>query len=251
MARKWGMPSAARRIAEQRKHKARLWGAAGAAILGILTFILPHTEFTTAWGLVIAFFVLVPLALNGYQYKAKWYVLTPLLVMHACLLGALGWWIWPRIQITPHSVRFSAYAEQRYDFAVSNPTEDDYYQIHIPIKASDQVEDNFGLRIWNDPLDSRPLAERVENANEFSFCIDRKTRQPFILINLLSLKAHQTRNFTLIHKGPAMQAAVGKPITQEDPMPYDKSEHSESAVFSVPSQFTGCHVNLGQKDVKE
>jgi hypothetical protein len=211
---------------------------------------LPHTEFTTVWGLVLAFLVLIPLARYGYIYRAKWYGVASLLTIHAFLLAALGWFIWPHIQVTPSHVHFAAGTEQQYDFAVSNPTERDFYQVHIPIPAPGQKEDNFGLRIWSDLLDSRPLTERVENANEFSFCIDRKSQQPVVLINLLSLKAHQTRTFTLIHKGPAMHAVAGKSMAQEDPMPYDKSEHTETAVFSVPPQFTACKVNLGQKDVE-
>jgi hypothetical protein len=161
--------------------------------------------------------------------------------------------VWPRIVVSPKQVTFYANTSQQYDFAVTNQTEDDAYEISVPIDVQGQPEDNFSLYLWPSADDRRSVALSPENANEYSYCLD-KSNKLFILANITHLEPHQTQRFTLTHKtGPSLIAKVGRPTNLDTPMAYDKHVNadgtmSETGAIYIPTAYH-CYMVLQPRAV--
>ena len=120
------------------------WLALGCGSVGVITTLCPHTPTFVIGGLLFAFLLLWHPAWSSWGLEGKkWRFL--FLPIQAILFFAFGSFIWPRIVVTPNSVHFVANTSQQYDFAVTNQTENDVYEISVPIDVQGQSEDNFKL----------------------------------------------------------------------------------------------------------
>jgi hypothetical protein len=223
------------------------WLALGCASVGVIIALGPHTPIFIIGGLLFAFLLLWHPAWSSWGLESKkWRFL--FLPIQAIFFIAFGYVIWPRLVITPASVHFVANTSQQYDFAITNQTENDAYEISVPIDVQGQPEDNFSLYLWPSVEDRRSVSLAPENANEYSYCLD-KSNKPFILANVTHLEPHQVQRLTLIHKaGPSLIAKVGTPLKLDTPMAYDKHVNadgtlSETGGFYVPAAYH-CHVQF-------
>jgi hypothetical protein len=221
-------------------------------VIGLVAFALPRTAYWIVPDLIAAFIFSIYPIWNCWGFTATWTKRIAFFLVDIALLSLVGILVWPRIVVTPEKVTFVANVSQQYDFAVSNQTENDYYQISVPIDVQGQPEANFDLYLWPSDGDRRSVSRAPENANEFSYCLD-KNKKPFVLANITHLEPHQIQRFTLIHKaGPALLAEMETPIKQETPMAYDKHINadgtiSETGVIHVPADYH-CHVVLQPRE---
>jgi len=94
-------------------------------------------------------------------------------------LVALGFYVWPSITVKPDSVTFGGWGEEKYDFSVSNQTDEDQYHVAVEMDVHGQPEANFDLSLWPSNLDERPNSEVPENGVKYLYCLDKLTRKPF------------------------------------------------------------------------
>jgi hypothetical protein len=223
----------------------------GAIVIGLVPFVLPKTSYWIVSALIAALILSFYPIWNCWGFQVSWTKRITFFLVSVAILSSVGVLVWPRIVVGPNQVPFSANTSQQYDFAVTNQTENDAYEISIPIDVQGQSEDNFSLYLWPSSEDRRSVSLAPENANEYSYCLD-KSNKPFILANITHLEPHQIQRFTLIHKtGPSLIAKVGIPTKLDIPKAYDKHVNadgtmSETGTIYIPAAYR-CHVVLQAK----
>jgi hypothetical protein len=220
----------------------------GAIVIGLVAFALPRTASWIVPDLIVALIFSFYPIWNCWGFQISWKKRIAFLLLNVAVLSSVGVLVWPRIVVSPKQVTFSANTSQQYDFAVTNQTENDAYEISVPIDVQGQPEENFSLYLWSSTEDRRSNSLTLENANEYSYCLGKRNK-PFVLANITHLEPHQTQHFTLTHKtGPSLTATIGRPMSLDTPMAYDKHVNadgsmSETDVIYVPAGYH-CHVVL-------
>jgi hypothetical protein len=199
------MPTRARRKADQKKHRVRVWAATGAVIMALAQYIFPGNSVTLVIVLLIVFCVSVPMARYGYVYAAKWYFWIPILVAHGIILSAIGWWRWPRIKVSPAKVAFAGFQGETFNFSVRNETNDDVYDVQIP----------FLLQTHNH-LDSKFSAKVLPNGEpsphifgDYNYCYGKgndihkvlANEQEVLVVHVSHITSMGTRSFSVSYAG--------------------------------------------------
>src|ERR1700728_3897758 len=143
------MPTRARRLAEQKRHRARIYGMVGAVALSLTPFIIPRLPFWIAGALAVIWLVSWPMARHGYVYglAIKWTI--GIMLIHGIVLAILGYSVWPRITISPTRVAFRGYPNETFNFSVRNGRSDDVYDVQIPflIGYNKHLDDKFSAKV--------------------------------------------------------------------------------------------------------
>ena len=68
---------------------------------------------------------------------------------HGALLAVSGYWLWPRITVSPAQVSFQGYQNETFNFSARNGRADDVYDVQIPflIGYNKHYEDKLSARV--------------------------------------------------------------------------------------------------------
>lgn len=127
------MPSRSeRRRAAQKKEQGRIWGAFAGVAGALVPSIVPRLPVVIVTVLVVLWLASWQMARDGYKYRLsiKWVVV--LMLVHGSIFATMGYWIWPKIAVSPAQVSFQGYSNETFNFSVRNGRADDVYDVQIP-----------------------------------------------------------------------------------------------------------------------
>jgi hypothetical protein len=237
------MPTAVRRRAEQKKHKARIWGYVSAAAMCIGPWLLPRSPIAIMLGAIVLFGCTVPVALNGYKYAAKWYQYVPIMLFHAVLMGFLGWYLWPKIVISPTSVSFIRPYDS-FSFQVKNQTSNDVYNVS-PIM---HIDGKFDPADWDIRVDS-PTTLKYFGPTSVPGMICKDTQGGDVLFPIIpQIDSGQEARFVVTYKGDSKPKLIAEnphvytePLAQEEPHESGQGRWQSSYTMKLPIPLGNCY----------
>lgn len=122
----------ARRRAAQKKEQGRIWGTFSGIAVALVPSVVPRLPVVIVCVLTLLWLASWQMARDGYRYRLpiKWAV--ALMLAHGIIIATMGYWIWPRITVSPKHVSFQGYPNETFNFSVRNGRADDVYDVQIP-----------------------------------------------------------------------------------------------------------------------
>ena len=64
-------------------------------------------------------------------------------------IALFGWWVWPRITVSPTRISFAGYPNETFNFSVRNQRADDVYDVQIPflIGYNKHLDDKLSVKV--------------------------------------------------------------------------------------------------------
>jgi hypothetical protein len=169
-----GKSRAERRLAEQKAkqkgEQGRAWGIFGAVALALVPWVVPRLPAALISALGVIWLASWPMARNGYKYRLATGWTFCVMIAHAVPLIVLGYFVWPRITISPHRIVFEGYPGETMNFSVRNGRADDVYDVQVPflIGYNKHFEDKLSARVM-------PNGEPHSGFNDvFNYCFGHK-----------------------------------------------------------------------------
>lgn len=216
-----------RRLAEQKKEQARIWGLLAVTAMALIPWIVPRLPLAIVVSLSVIWFVSWKVARDGYKYRLaiKWTVV--LILVHGAVLAALGYFIWPKISVSPVRVSFMGYQNETFNFSVRNGRADDVYDVQIPflIGYDKHFEDKLSAKVsWN----GEP-PQRVHD--DYNYCFGRKgdgigqhvqkNEREVLIVRLAHLAPYGSGSFSITYTGgDKFSTAPGRPDFIDEPYSY-------------------------------
>src|SRR5579863_3988102 len=95
-----------RRRKERKKEQARIWGGFAGVAMALMPSIVPRLPLFIVTVLIALWLASWRMARDGYKchLSIKWVVV--LMLVHGRILATMGYFIWPKITISPAHVSF-------------------------------------------------------------------------------------------------------------------------------------------------
>ena len=165
-----GMSRAERRLAERKKEQARIVGGFGAVAMALVPFIVPRLPLWIGAALAIIWLASWRMARFGYKYRlsVKWAAC--IMLAHGGVLAVLGYYVWPRITVSPSRISFAGYPNETFNFSVRNGRSDDIYDVQIPflIGYNKRFEDKLSAKV----IPNGDPPQRVYD--DYNYCFGKK-----------------------------------------------------------------------------
>lgn len=213
-------PTAARSKAERRKRKARAWAGLAAVAMATVPSLAPRDSVVIGCCAALVFAMSIPAALNGYKYRARWYMFVPLLLLHSLIVVVGCWFIWPSVKVSPQRLKFRGDAES-FNLSVFNDTDSDRYLVNLPIQVADGLEPLISAK-YESTSHEGPLQ------NAYDYCYGKNGKE-YLVVNFTHLLPGEKHLFTISYRG-------GKPFSAEIRRTRSSSE---------PSGFSGVKGTVG------
>src|SRR5689334_23094856 len=108
-----------RRRTAQKKEQARIWGAFAAIAVALVPSIVPRLPVVIVAVLVVLWLASWRMARDGYKYHLAIKFAVILMFVHGAILATVGYWIWPRITVSPSQISFLGYPNETFNFSVN------------------------------------------------------------------------------------------------------------------------------------
>jgi hypothetical protein len=196
-----------RRRAEQKKEQARIWGAFAAVAMGLIPSIAPRLPIVIATALTVLWLASWRMARDGYKYHlpAKWSVLV--MLIHGSIFATMGYWIWPRITVSPAHVSFYGFTNETFNFSVRNGRADDVYDVQIPflIGHNKHFEDKLSAKVM--PNGDPP--QRIYDDYNYCFGVKgdgvishvQKNEREVLIVRITHLSPYGSGSFSVTYAG--------------------------------------------------
>jgi hypothetical protein len=229
------MPSgpgrAERRRAEQKKEQGRVWGVFTGIGASIVLPFLPRIPAVIAAALVILWFASWPMARNGYKYHLPIKRFVIVVLLHGSLLAAMGYWIWPRITISPAKVSFRGYPNETFNFSVRNGRADDIYDVQIPflIGYKKRFEDKLSAKVSPNGEPTQPLRD------DYNYCVGVKgdgvvshiqpNEREVLIVRITHMVPYGSASFSITYAGgDGFDTKAGTPDFIDEPYSYSPNQ---------------------------
>ena len=222
---KWAMPTAARRKAEARKRKGHTWQLCSAVLMALIPAIVPRTPTFIVVSLVVVFLVGIQAARYGYVDRPGRRILALILLGHALAIALFGWWVWPRITISPSKLSFAGYQNETFSFSIRNGRADDVYDVQIPfsIGYNKHLDDKFSAKVTSngDP------PQRIYD--DYNYCYGKgpdvhkvlPNEREVLIVRIRHLAPFQGGSFSITYTGgEKVEAKSGTPSFLAEPYSY-------------------------------
>lgn len=201
------MSRAERRRAAQKKEQGRIWGAFAGIAVALVPSIVPRLPVVIVVVLVILWLASWPMARNGYRYHMHLTWVVILMLAHGGMLYAIGYWIWPRITVSPTVVSFRGYPNETFNFSARNGRADDVYDVQIPFLIG------YGKN-FQDKLSAKVMAngdppQRMHN--DYNYCFGVKgdgivshvqpNEREVLIVNVSHLIPYGSGEFSITYAG--------------------------------------------------
>ena len=171
------------------------------------------------------------MARDGYKYRlaVRWAVVV--MLVHGSVIAVIGYWIWPRITVSPSSVSFRGYPNETFNFSVRNGRADDVYDVEIPflIGYGKKFQDKFSVKVV-------PSGEpRGPFSNEYNYCFGEKgdgvvshvqpNEREVLIVNIPHLVPYGFGTFSVTFAGgDKFDAVLESPSFSEEPYSYSPNQ---------------------------
>lgn len=243
------MPSRAeRRRAKQKKEKAQIWGAFAGLAVALVPSLLPRLPAVIVIVLSVLCIASWPMARDGYKYHLamKWAILV--MLIHGSLIATMGYWVWPKITVSPGHVSFHGYPNETFNFSVRNGRSDDVYDVQIPflIGYSKHFQDKFSVKVM--PNGEPPQRIYIE----YNYCFGRKAdgvishvqpnEREVLIVHLTHLPAYGYGNFSITYDGgQKLDTQSESPTFASEPTSYSASQ----GTVGVRGDYRICKYEMG------
>src|SRR5260221_1764690 len=196
-----------RRRAAQKKEQGRIWGAFAGVAVALVPSIVPRLPVVIVMVLVVLWIASWRMARDGYKYRlsTKWVVV--LMLFHGSVIASVGYWIWPRITVSPSQVSCLGYPNETFNFSVRNGRADDVYDVQIPflIGYSKRFEDKLTAKVM--PNGDPP--QRIYDDYNYCFGIKgdgvvsdvQKNEQEVLIVRITHLAPYGSGSFSVTYAG--------------------------------------------------
>lgn len=196
-----------RRRAAQKEEQGRIWGAFAGVALALVPYIVPRLPIVIVLVLVVLWLASWRMARDGYKYhlSLKWVVV--LMLVHGSILAAMGYWIWPKITISPSRVSFQGYPNETFNFSATNGRADDVYDVQIPflIGYNKHFEDKLTAKVM--PNSDPP--QRIYDDYNYCFGVKgdgivshvQKNEREVLIVRIPHLGPNGSGSFSVTYAG--------------------------------------------------
>lgn len=222
-----GMSRATRRLAERKKKQGQIWGAFGAIAMALVPFIVPRLPIAIAAALAVIWFSSWRMARDGYKYRlsVKWSLC--IMLVHGGILAVLGYFVWPRITVSPAHIVFTGYPNETFNFSVKNDRSDDVYDVQIPflIGHNKNLQDSLSAKVV--PNGDPP--QRIYD--DYNYCFGekgdgnvrnvQKNEREVLIVRIRHLPPFGVGSFSITYKGgEKFETKSGTPNFISEPYSY-------------------------------
>lgn len=175
--------------------------------MALVPSIVPRLPAVIATVLGVLWLASWRMARDGYRYHlpVKWAVV--LMVVHGSAIAGLGYWIWPRITVSPPRISFQGFPNEMFNFSVRNGRADDVYDVQIPflIGYNKHFENKLTAKVRanGDP------PQRVYD--DYNYCIGKKgdgvvthiqpNEQEVLIVRIRHINAYGSVVFSITYSG--------------------------------------------------
>lgn len=196
-----------RRRASQKENQGRVWGVFTGIGASIVLPFLPRIPVVIAVALVVLWFASWPMARSGYKHRAPMTWVLFIMLGHGSILVLVGYWVWPRITISPSRVSFLGYPNETFNFSVRNGRADDVYDVQIPffIGRNKHFENKLSARVLGNVEPSGPFRD------DYNYCFGvkgdgvvshvQKNEQEVLIVRLPHLVPYGSGAFSITYAG--------------------------------------------------
>lgn len=215
-----------RRRAAQKKEQARIWGAFAGAAVALVPSLVPRLPVVIVVVLGVLWVASWRMARDGYKYRLTTLWAVVLMLVHGSLLAAVGYWIWPRITVSPAHVSFRGYPNETFNFSVRNGRADDIYDVQIPflIGHDKHFENKLSAKVMANGDPPHPLYD------DYNYCYGvkgdgvvshvQKHEQEVLIVRITHLAPYGSGSFSVTFKGgngfetkPGTPSFIGEPYS--------------------------------------
>jgi len=234
---------AKRRKAEQKKEQGRIWGALAALTVALVPSIVPRLPVVITIVLAVLWLASWRMARDGYKYhlSTKWAVV--LMLVHGVIVTAMGYWIWPRITVSPSHVSFRGYPDETFNFSARNGSADDVYDVQIPflIGYNKHYQDKISAKVAPNGDPQGPFSD------DYSYCFGekgdgvvnhvQKNEREVLIVRITHLVPYGLASFSVTYAGgDKFDAISGTPNFAGEPYSYSPN----SATVGVRGDYRVC-----------
>lgn len=216
-----------RRHAEQRKEQGRIWGVLTGLAMSAVPSLVPRIPAFIVTVLAVLWLASWRMARDGYKYHlaTKWVVV--IMLGHGIALATMGYWIWPRITVSPSHVSFNGYPSETFNFSIRNGRADDVYDVQIPffIGRNKHLEDKLSAKVIDNVEPSGPLRD------DYNYCYGvkgdgvvshvQKNEQEVLIVRIPHLVPYGSGIFSITYAGgdklldivPKSPSFIGEPYS--------------------------------------
>jgi hypothetical protein len=198
---------AERRRVEQKKEQGRICGAFAGVLVALVPSLVPRLPLVIVAVLVVLWLASWRMARDGYKYHlaGKWTVLV--MLVHGSVFAGMGYWIWPRITVSPQHVSFQGYPNETFNFSVRNGRADDIYDVQVPflIGYNKHFEDKLSAKVV--PNGDPPQRIHVD----YNYCFGekgdgivshvQKNEREVLIVRITHLAPYSSGGFSITYEG--------------------------------------------------
>ncbi|MGA9042236.1 MAG: hypothetical protein WB421_17015 [Terriglobales bacterium] len=225
------MPTAARRKAEARKRRGLAWDVLSVGLMALIPTIVPRTPTFIVVALVAVFLCGIKAAQYGYVDRPSKGILATILFGHVAALVLLGWWIWPRVVVSPSHISFRGYPDETFNFSVRNGRADDVYDVQIPFLIG--YDKHFENKLAAKVIPNSDPAQRIYDDYNYCFGVKgdgiishiQKNEQEVLIVRIPHMGPYGSGSFSVTYAGgDKFDTKPGTPNFVGEPYSYSPSE---------------------------
>jgi len=166
------------------------------------------------------------MARHGYRYNvgAKWAI--GIMLIHGIILAALGYFVWPRITVSPSHVSFQGYSSETFNFSVRNGRSDDVYDVQIPFLIG------YGKH-WDAKLSAKVMPNSSDPPqrlyDDYNYCYGKgpdvhdiqPNEREVLIVRIVHMPPGGTASFSITYSGGnKFETQPGPPNFISEPYSY-------------------------------
>lgn len=193
--------------------------------MALVPFIVPRLPLWIGAALAVIWLASWRMARDGYKYHlaVKWAVC--IMLAHGGALAILGYYVWPRITVSPSRIAFEGYPSETFSFSVRNGRSDDIYDVQIPflIGYNKHFEDKLSATVM--PNEDPP--QRIYS--DYNYCFGEKgevrkvlpDEREVLIVRIAHISPFASRSFAITYAGgPKFETKSGSPNFASEPSSY-------------------------------
>jgi hypothetical protein len=155
------------------------------------------------------------------------------MVAHGLLLAAMGYFIWPRITVSPAHVAYRGFPDETFNFSVRNGRADDIYDVQLPFLIG--YGKHFENKLSATVTSSREPSSVIQI--DYSYCFGKKgdgivshvqpNEREVLIVRIAHLVPYGFGSFSIKYTGgEKFDARSEEPSFADEPTSYSPVENT-------------------------
>jgi len=233
---------------EEREKQSRIKNgiaAMASIVTGLVLFSLPRIGSWIVIDLSLAWLLSLYCAWHCWSLPSTWPKRFGFTILHALLIAALGFIVWPRIKVSPPQVKFLGFPNETFNFSARNERSDDVYDVQIPflVGYNKRYEDKLSAKVI--PNGDPPQALSID----YNYCFGKKgdggvknmqrNEREVLIVRITHIAPNGSVGFTITYAGGEKLNLKNDPPTfAGEPFSYSPTQGE----FDVRGDYRTCKV---------